>query len=104
MVRAVILAVLAAAGCAYNQRSLVQRASADLSCPEAQLEVTRTDSEHRAVRGCGHQARYTVGANGWVASELDGRETPAALDAGAPEVPSEPPPTAVQPVPPLLRE
>jgi len=103
MVRAVILVALATAGCAYNHHALVQRASADLSCPEGQLEVVRTDSEHRTVSGCGHQARYTVGESGWVASELDGRATPAAVDAGAPGLTSEPPPSAIEPVPPLVK-
>ena len=101
MVRAAILGALVLAGCAYNKTSLKQRASADLNCPESELAITQTDAEHRKVRGCGHQAVYKVGQDGWVASAMDGKSTGTAPDAGAPQPPTEPPPTAVHPVPPL---
>lgn len=53
---AVVLIV--GAGCGASSGALVQRASFDLNCPPAQIQVVELSGGTRGVRGCGQQTTY----------------------------------------------
>lgn len=55
----VFLALALAPACTgASQQQLVKRASFDLGCPEAQLDVVEIDQRTRGVKGCGKRATY----------------------------------------------
>ena len=52
---ALLLAI--ASGCA-TKAQLLRRASFDLSCPEASIQITKIDDRTMGVSACGKQATY----------------------------------------------
>jgi hypothetical protein len=76
------LAASALSGCTPWQQQVARRASFDLGCPEAELQVVELGRVEAGVNGCGCRATYTGEGGSWVLNTVSGESCSAAASSG----------------------